>query len=528
MRQHYCGMEKKLHFMRIGLAVTLVAGFATGCSLFEGPSAEQAISAFKAHDYEAARGYLAKARRDAPDNKDIIMLSGKNALILGDLELATTEFNTLKSDAQYGEESTALLAKAKLVAGNPDLALQILGEAPPANGVAAATLVMANIVTGQSKLGMEQLKQFSDQFPDSMDMIMVKGTLAGSMGDLPTARAIADQLIKAWPDEPEALIFAGRTALAQGRIEQADRHFTHLLEMVPNSDIGLVAKASVELDRGNKADAQALLNKALTRTSGNVPARYLLADLAIEAGNVDAASEALRGTEDAYEMLPGLAMLKGLVEAQRDNHETAIADLRRYFALGGDEARARIAIARSLVLTNRADEAWDYLKPVADGANANASVLELATKLAEEVGDPGRQKYAARLAQTQRKDPDADRMIAAERAMRMGDWKSADTNYTPLLSGNSTNIVLLNNAANVRLNLGRVDDAIGLARQAHNLAPDDPIVLDTLAWCLFKKQGPSAEVVALANKAYAARPGNPEIQAHMMQIGAATRSRTPS
>ena len=65
--------------------------------------------------------------------------------------------------------------------------------------------------------------------------------------------------------------------------------------------------------------------------------------------------------------------------------------------------------------------------------------------------------------------------------------------------------------------------AIDLARRALALAPDDPIVNDTLGWILFQSQGATPEVIVLMRKAYAGQPANQEIQSHIAQISSAAR-----
>lgn len=519
-------MNTKRHSKILAFSSALTVLSLAGCGTGNDNAADKAVAAFKARDYEAAQTAFQQARSEEPANAQLIMGSGRNAMVLGNTELAASEFEKLLTNSQYKDMASALLAKAKLTSGNPKLAKEILQKYTVSNDVAAATDVMAGLMLGEGEKAVSKLDGYMAKYPNSRELLILKGTLAGSLGDVKGAENIAKTLLNRWPDEPDTLLYAGRLAIAQRDTKSADAHFSKLLKMVPHSDIGLVAKATIELDRGNKKGAEELLAKALSHNAGNIPARYLMAEAAIKAGNYEAATAALRGLDKAYEIMPGIALLNALVEAHRNNHESAVIQLRRYFQNGGDEMRARLAMARSLALTKREAEAWTYLKPVADAANADPAVLAFAVQLAGKVKDQTQGRYAARLAALQTKDPIAKPMVAAENAMRRGDWKAADALYTPLLAANDRNIVLLNNAAYVRIQLGQFDGAVALAQKAYGLAPNDPVVADTLGWALFNRDGASTQALAMLRQALNARPNNTEFRSHMTRALASTRTKS--
>lgn len=59
----------------------------------------------------------------------------------------------------------------------------------------------------------------------------------------------------------------------------------------------------------------------------------------------------------------------------------------------------------------------------------------------------------------------------------------------------------------------RLDEALGLVKQAHELAPADPFIVDSLGWVMFR-MGQFGEATALLNQAYASRKDT-EIAAHL-------------
>ena len=59
------------------------------------------------------------------------------------------------------------------------------------------------------------------------------------------------------------------------------------------------------------------------------------------------------------------------------------------------------------------------------------------------------------------------------------------------------------------------------ARAAHELAPENPMVIDTLGWVFFK-QGKFEEALPLLRDARLRAPGNAEIRYHLARVLTAT------
>jgi tetratricopeptide (TPR) repeat protein len=62
----------------------------------------------------------------------------------------------------------------------------------------------------------------------------------------------------------------------------------------------------------------------------------------------------------------------------------------------------------------------------------------------------------------------------------------------------------------------RLAEAIELLEKALNLAPNDPFILDSMGWALFKVKR-YGEAVEYLRRAYAGR-GDPEIAAHLGEV----------
>jgi Flp pilus assembly protein TadD len=243
--------------------------------------------------------------------------------------------------------------------------------------------------------------------------------------------------------------------------------------------------------------------------------------MAFDKGDTEGASKILIEGDPTKAPIPQIAMLRGLIEAKRGKHWAAVPLLAPYVGNGGRDPRARFALAEAYVALKKPQEAWGILAPMADSPNAGPPVLALAAALANQLGKPP-SNYQARYAQMQAADPIAARMTAAQAAMAAGKWQDADAIYTQLSEAGKDSLVpLLNNHALVKLALGDKDGATALARKAHKIAPNDPIVADTLGWVIFKSGGSTKEAEALIAQAATARPQDQEIAAHLRAVKSA-------
>lgn len=509
-----------------GLAVAILLVNA-GCAPSSGDSAAAAKVAMAAFDYETARVHLSNALQDKADDPALLLMDGELALALGDPERAKTSLGRLAENPQWSARALPLLAKAYLMGGSPQLAVQTLAKAGKLDALGHAVSVSAALTQGMGDKAQAELDAALLSHPDSLDLGVLDGARALSLGDMAKAQAIASRLLAKHAGNPEALMLAGRVALARQDLPGAETHLKAVLEHIPGHQTALLAMAAIARDKGDAKAAKQYATTALDRSPGNPVARYFAAQMAFDSGDIENAAKLLHETEEAQAQFPSLAMLNGLVAARQGKHEQAIAHLRKFLQSGGEDGRARLALAGSLSAMGDKAGAWAVLKPVADAANANAAVLKLASSLAGSLSLPDAANYAARAARAGTADPIAKDMLAADAAIRAGNWKKADTIYTALLAaGHSDNIVLLNNAANARLELGDAAGAVTIARKAQALAPADPIVMDTLGWALFKSQGDGPEVTRLLGEAARAMPGNLEIRDHVNTVANARSRKT--
>lgn len=489
----------------------------SACSGQTVPEKDAAIQSLNAGDIAGARIHIKNALAANPKDPELHFISARIALEDGNVDLAKSELQPLLGNPKFGKEARAMLGQAHVIAGNPQIALETINAGPLDSGLAYAVAVDANLALGHPVKDL--LAKGLAAFPESSELLQVDALLAISTGDMPRARANSTKILALAPKDAHGLLLAGRIALIDSDKASAEKYFDAALALNKNNQVALLAKAALAHDRGDIKTANAFLAQSAKNASGgSLQTRAFMAQMALEAGDVAGANK-IMDSLPAQSKMPYIAMLRGIIAGARGQSEQAISLLQPFLNQGGENPAARVALSNAYAATGDKRQAWAVLKPLADLANASPSVLELAAQLSGALQLPDAAQYRARQQAATRPDPIAKDMAEADKAIGAGDWKGADAIYQRLLGGQgANNVILLNNAANVRLQLGDTAQAAALARRAQAAAPNDPIVADTLGWILFKQAGATPEVVELMRKAYAGQPGNPEVREHLTQI----------
>ena len=512
--------------IRVNSGIFAIFLAVAGCADNSVPKPDDILAALNRGEVAEAEIHVRNALKADPANHLLIFLNGRIALEMGNIELAKVELKRVLDDPRHGAQAKELLAKAYLMSGDGKRALETLGAGKPATALAYAVAVGAHSVAGDVTKANTLLDEGLAAYPDSADLLVLDGDRAMSNGDMTRAQASAARAVKLAPRNLQALLFSARAAMATRQYDAALKHFDAVLALQPKHQTALLGKASIALDRGDRKGAEALLNDAAEQLGASgMAVNYLRAQLAFDAGKIDEANRMLLAMGDVS-AFPPAAMLGGLVAASRGQHQQAISALRGFLDQGGEDGRARLALAGSYRATGRGQDAWKVLQPLADAANATPQTLAIAAGLAEELKLPSAASYRSRQAAAAQGDPLAKQLTEADAAIRAGDWRKADGVYTAVLRAQpgTANVILLNNAAMAKLELGDKAGSVALARRALAVAPNDPIVLDTLAWGLFQSGGATPEAVNLMRRAASAMPGNPEIRRHALAIGNAMRA----
>lgn len=498
----------KLHRTLLATAAALTLA---SCGMLGGDPVSDGIAAFEARDYRTARVALATAVDDAETRTpEVIDRYARTLLELEDGEAAERIIQMLRDSGGAPDDIEALAAHAALLRGEFDLALE-RAAAGPAGPLAEWVSIQALGELGQNDEAIARADAAIESFPDNARLLAMRGAMAIAMRQPTAAKDYSLRALAADPVDHDALMLAGQLRVMRGDWEEALTFYETAREEHPASLAALFALAATEADLGNSEEADQHLETILTFAPGHPLALLLDAKLAFAEGDLNEAQEILQQAEGEIGKIPQGRLLMGELAYLRGFPAQAIAHLERFLQSQPGHMHASTVLGRALLEEGSAREAWQVVAQLADSATATPQLLALAAELAPRVGAEDR--FSNRVATT-RPDDFGDRAQAASNALQMGNHEEAERIYAALLAdGGTSDAVILNNAAHAALRAGDKAEALRRARAAHDLAPRDPRIADTLGWTLLEN-GQAGAALTHLSRAVEGQPGNLQIRWH--------------
>jgi putative PEP-CTERM system TPR-repeat lipoprotein len=308
----------------------------------------------------------------------------------------------------------------------------------------------------------------------------------------------------------------------------------------------VVVLASYYASQNQIAQAISVTQEGLTKSPNSLNLATLMAQLQFRNGNIDVSIAALRQLVAArpknidFQVALGQALLASnqVEPAMRAFADAIQADPNAYAAqttaISSLLASDKVEPANKLLATIRkssphspvlaeleadtkmaakhyADAASDYRKLNAQSPSAD-TVIKLATAL-QLVGDA--QNANAVVAEWLKTHPDdvVVRTFDANNALRANRYAQAAEGYRTVLRSRPNDSGVLNNLA-WALWQQKDPEALAVARKASEIAPDSPMVNDTLGWILVE-QGDVKQGLDVLQRAVTAAPKQTDIALHL-------------
>ncbi len=296
-------------------------------------------------------------------------------------------------------------------------------------------------------------------------------------GELDEAMAVVQRMRASNPDQPQLLSALATLQASKGRHDEAIANFARLGE-VTDGDPGVRMRlAQAHLDAGDAAQARKEIEKLVLDEPAYGPASIALTRLVLEAEGNEAALARARGFAEANPDQAWGLQLVGDLLLQDGRSAEAVEAFERAWAMEQSSGLA-IGLYRARSIAGRGEAALEPLRQ----------------RLAAEPNDqPVREALAGAL-------------------IGRGKSDEARVLYEALVEAGSGNATVWNNLAWIYFEDGD-ERALAYAEQALLLAPDQPAIMDTLAWIQLQ-QGETSQALRLLERADAAAPDEPEIGYH--------------
>lgn len=291
------------------------------------------------------------------------------------------------------------------------------------------------------------------------------------------ALAIANEVVGAHPDNPDALDLLGTVQLALNDKTGAVSTFTKLAQKADQSPDAILRLALAQIANNQLADARITLQKALKLKPDHQQSLDALIRLEMREGKPEKALQIARQVEAERPQSPFGFEREGDIHMNQKHPALAVKAYELALAKG--------AGSTGLIKLHRANTL---------AGNAVAAEQQLSNWVKQHPSDL------------------AVRAYAAENYMANGKNKEAIAYYEAILKQTPQNAVVLNNLSG--LYQREADSrALPTAEKALKLDPDSPAIQDTLGWILVE-QGQASRGLELLSKALAKAPKNPSIRYH--------------
>jgi len=311
-------------------------------------------------------------------------------------------------------------------------------------------------------------------------------------GDWPAAEAGYERVLEINPDAGWAKFALGKGAYRQGDFEQAANRFRQAHEQEPDNSEYRLGLARAERRLGNGQDAEQLLEESDDAIYDDFSSAILLGTVKAESGDV-----------------AGALSIAGELQRRYPDNPASFAFEGEVHQLAGDLDKADAAYAQALAL----------------GPMKSHAIR--AYRIKRRLGAPNPERPLEDYLAVRPLDNDVS-VVLAESYMQNDDLDQSVEMYEQVASRDANNAVVLNNLAWTYFMAGD-PRAVETARKAHELAPDNGAITDTLGWLLVES-GSVEEGEAVLRRALELENGRAEVRYHhaaaLAKLGRTDEART--
>lgn len=365
--------------------------------------------------------------------------------------------------------------------------------------------------------GLEMIKELASGYPGIPEAHYAVAQAAWPASQYDLAKQSLDTALRLKPGWETAALFRGQVQQQQGDAAML-AYWKTFLQAYPDANDVRLAYAKALAKAGQYQEARAEFG-GLSKKAGN-PAEitYAIALLSMQIDDLDGAEHNFKqALKQGYDDEDTIRLYLAQISESRSRYEEAVA---RYeeIAPGERYLEARLKAALLLGKMKRLDEAKARLAALVPANDREkVRIIQAEAQMLRESGDHNgafATLDAALKAMPDSDDLIYDRAMAAEKISRL-DIMEADLRR---LIEKDPSHAHAYNALGYTLadRTERVDEALVLLEQALKLQPDDPFILDSMGWALFKAKRLD-EAEAHLRRAYNGR-ADPEIAAHLGEV----------
>lgn len=441
------------------------------------------LSHLRAREFDQAIAAAQRMHEKYPDSPDPLTLMGGAYLAKGE-ELKAREAFEQALQIMPGTPSAAHnLAQLELRKGEVEKARSLYLEVlkhQPGHLSTLVSLAQLEAQQGQMEQAMARLAYAVKEHPEALQPQVLLASYYLRMGQPSRALAVMQNIPKEQANHPSVLGVIGEAQLALKQPPNALVTFKKLVSRAPKSARAHERLAQAYAAAGQLDHSREELEKVLELQPDNVPAQIMIARLLRLENKIEEAAQRLEKVKQTHANDPRVLTEQGWLAVHQNRYQEAVETFEKVVQLAPNSA---LTVALATAQWRAGDQ---------DG-----SIETFKAWLAQHPGDL------------------PVRLQLANTYLLLDQQEEAQSAYAQVLKEAPNNVVALNNLAWL-LQEDYPEKAIKFARQALELAPEAPPVMDTLG-VLLVKRGQTTEALKHLKKAYKKAPANPDIGYHLAQ-----------
>lgn len=342
---------------------------------------KQAQEYLDKNNIKAAVIELKNALQEDPSYAEGRFLLGKTYLGVGDGPSAEKELLRARALGMEGVELDLNLAEAYLQLKKFDEAIE---QSEPYLDASAEYSARALTLNAMGWLGKGDIEQARSRFEQALEAEpngikptfgLVQVDLASN--NLDAALQKIDALVKAHPDNFQSWLIKGELERKGKRIEDSYRSYSRAIELKSNDPNALLGRATVNISRGQLAEAKEDLAKVDQLVKGLVMSEYLRALIAYQEKRYGEARDHLQKVLSAAPGNIQAQMLMGVVSYIQKDYQLADEYLSRIVADFPNHTVAAKILGASRIKIKEPKRAIAVLEPLVDKSGADFQLFAL-------------------------------------------------------------------------------------------------------------------------------------------------------
>ncbi len=352
----------------------------------------------------------------------------------------------------------------------------------PRNPIAFEQLVQLEVKAGDRAAGMARIEARLQETPNDPLPWLIKSELLRTAGDTTGTEAALRKVLEILPDSQKALVGLAQLYITTGRNTEALAELERAVQKAPDNVGALTLIGMLHSEMGDPSGARSAYEKAL-KIQPDSPLvlnnlAYLLAE---KLGDLGAAHELATRARRTHPRSAVIADTLGWIEYRRNNYPEAVRLLIDAAEDLGENPEVQFHLGMAHYMMGHEEAAESALRQAVaattpfEGQSIAKIHLAVLQTPAEATSPAAIQALEQRRTESP-KDLIALSRLAAAYAVS-GDKNKARETYEAALQVNPNSPLVLSRFAGLQAEqLGATNRALELARQARQLAPDDPVV----------------------------------------------------